>query len=111
MSVFNVYVAGVGGQGIGLLSGVLGAAMVDAGHALRGCETHGLAQRGGVVVAHLRLGEAAFAPRVPPGEADLVISLERLEAHRGIVTMLRPGGRVIYYDAQYQPLAVRLGEE
>lgn len=110
MSVFNVYLTGVGGQGIGLLSGALGAAIVDAGHKLRGCETHGLAQRGGVVVSHLRIGEAAFAPRVPPGQADLVVSLERLEALRGAVNMLRPGGRVIYYDAEYQPIAVRMGE-
>ncbi len=110
MSVFNVYLTGVGGQGIGLLSGALGAAIVDAGHKLRGCETHGLAQRGGVVVSHLRLGEGAFAPRVPPGQADLVVSLERLEALRGAVNMLRPGGRVIYYDAEYQPIAVRMGE-
>lgn len=110
MSVFNVYLTGVGGQGIGLLSGALGAAIVDAGHKLRGCETHGLAQRGGVVVSHLRLGAGAFAPRVPPGQADLVVSLERLEALRGAVDMLRPGGRVIYYDAEYQPIAVRMGE-
>jgi indolepyruvate ferredoxin oxidoreductase beta subunit len=110
MSVFNVYLTGVGGQGIGLLSGALGAAIVDAGHPLRGCETHGLAQRGGVVVSHLRLGTGAFAPRVPPGQADLVVSLERLEALRGAVNMLKPGGTVIYYDAQYQPLAVRMGE-
>ena len=110
MSVFNVYLTGVGGQGIGLLSGALGAAIVDAGHKLRGCETHGLAQRGGVVVSHLRLGDGAFAPRVPPGQADLVVSLERLEALRGAVNMLRPGGRVIYYDAEYQPIAVRMGE-
>jgi len=110
MSVFNVYLTGVGGQGIGLLSGALGAAIVDAGLALRGCETHGLAQRGGVVVSHLRIGEGAFAPRVPPGQADLVVSLERLEALRGTVSNLRRGGRVIYYDAEYQPIAVRMGE-
>jgi len=110
MSVFNVYLTGVGGQGIGLLSGALGEAIVDAGLKLRGCETHGLAQRGGVVVSHLRIGEGGFAPRVPPGQADLVVSLERLEALRGTVNMLRPGGRVVYYDAEYQPIAVRMGE-
>jgi indolepyruvate ferredoxin oxidoreductase, beta subunit len=110
MSIFNVYLTGVGGQGIGLLSGALGAAIVDAGHKLLGCETHGLAQRGGVVVSHLRVGEGAYAPRVPPGQADLVVSLERLEGLRGAVNMLRPGGRIIYYDAEYQPIAVRMGE-
>jgi len=110
MSIFNVYLTGVGGQGIGLLSGALGTAIVDAGHKLLGCETHGLAQRGGVVVSHLRVGEGAYAPRVPPGQADLVVSLERLEGLRGAVNMLRPGGRIIFYDAEYQPIAVRMGE-
>ncbi len=110
MSIFNVYLTGVGGQGIGLLSGALGTAIVDVGHKVLGCETHGLAQRGGVVVSHLRVGEGAYAPRVPPGQADLVVSLERLEGLRGAVNMLRPGGRIIFYDAEYQPIAVRMGE-
>jgi indolepyruvate ferredoxin oxidoreductase beta subunit len=105
----NVYLCGVGGQGIGLLSEVLGRACLAAGHSTRGCDTHGLAQRGGIVVSHLRLGDDVYTPLVPRGCADLVVSLERVEALRATKTMLRQGGTVVYYDAVYQPIHVRMG--
>ena len=110
MKPMNIYLSGVGGQGIGLLSGALSAAVVQVGYRLRGCETHGLAQRGGVVISHLRLGDAALTPRVPPGEADLVVALERLEALRATRGMLKQGGAVFYYDANFQPIHVRMGQ-
>jgi indolepyruvate ferredoxin oxidoreductase beta subunit len=110
MKPMNVYLCGVGGQGIGLLTEVLAQASLAAGYRLRGCDTHGLAQRHGTVVSHLRLGEKLFTPRVPVGRADLVVGLERLEALRGVVRMLRPGGTVVYYDTMYQPIFVRTGE-
>jgi indolepyruvate ferredoxin oxidoreductase beta subunit len=106
----NIYLCGVGGQGIGLLSEVLGQACLAAGHAVRGCDTHGLAQRHGTVVSHLRLGPAALMPRVPEGRAHLVVGLERLEALRAVRPMLGPGGTVVYYDTVYQPIHVRLGQ-
>ncbi|MGC4119519.1 MAG: 2-oxoacid:acceptor oxidoreductase family protein [Myxococcales bacterium] len=107
---FNVFVAGVGGQGIGLFTEVLGRACLKAGHVVHGCDTHGLAQRGGTVLSHLRLGEGVFTPRVPEGAADLVVALERLEALRAVQGYLKPGGALLYYDAVYQPMAVRLGK-
>jgi Pyruvate/2-oxoacid:ferredoxin oxidoreductase gamma subunit len=58
----------------------------------------------------MRLGSGAFAPRVPPGQADLVIGLERVEALRATLEMLRPGGAVLYYDVVYQPASVRMNE-
>ena len=108
MIPMNIHLSGVGGQGIGLLSGVLGAACQAAGHRIHGCDTHGLAQRGGTVMSHLRLGDLAKTPRVPLGQADLVVALERLEALRATLEMLRPGGRVVYYDARFQPGQVRV---
>jgi indolepyruvate ferredoxin oxidoreductase beta subunit len=107
MKPMNIYMSGVGGQGIGLLSDVLARACVLAGYNIRGCDTHGLAQRGGVVVSHLRIGKELFGPRVPPRLADLVVGLERLEALRATRTMLRPGGTVVYYETTYQPIHVR----
>jgi indolepyruvate ferredoxin oxidoreductase beta subunit len=107
MKSMNIYMAGVGGQGIGLLSDVLARACVQAGYSIRGCDTHGLAQRGGVVVSHLRIGTELFGPRVPPKKADLVVGLERLEALRATRTMLKPGGTVVYYETTYQPISVR----
>ena len=110
MKQINVYLCGVGGQGIGMLSEVLSAACLAAGYQVRGCDTHGLAQRGGSVVSHLRLGEGAYTPQVLAGQADLVVSLERLEALRAVNKMMRHGGSVVYYDATYQPWSVRSGE-
>lgn len=108
MKALDIYLCGVGGQGIGLLSEALAQACLAAGHGVRACDTHGLAQRHGVVVSHLRLGEKLFTPRVPRGQADLIVALERLEALRAAQTMLKAGGTVVYYDTVYQPIAVRM---
>jgi len=109
MSAINIYMTGVGGQGIGLLSEVISRACLDAGYAIHGCDTHGLAQRGGTVVSQLRLGEGVFTPQVPQGEADVIVALERLEGLRAARTYLKQGGVVFYYDSEYQPIHVRLG--
>ncbi len=106
---FNIYLCGVGGQGIGLLAAVLAQSADRAGLAVRACDTHGLAQRGGVVSSHIRIGEDALTPLVPEGGADLVLALERLEALRGAAQYLKSGGKVIYYDSAYQPVSVRMG--
>ena len=110
MSVFNVYMVGVGGQGIGLLSEVLLRAADHAGHPVKSVDTHGLAQRGGVVVSQLRIGEDAHSPLIGALDADLVVALERHEAMRAAETALKPSGTLLYYDAVWQPLPVRLGE-
>ncbi|HUX40201.1 MAG TPA: 2-oxoacid:acceptor oxidoreductase family protein [Rectinemataceae bacterium] len=109
--VYNIYMTGVGGQGIGLLSELLARAAAHAGLAVKGCDTHGLAQRGGIVSSHLRLGQGAHSPLVEAGSADLVVALERCEALRALRTMLAPSGVLLWYDASWQPLDVRLGKE
>lgn len=109
MSPFNVFMIGVGGQGIGLFSEVLIRAADAAGLAVVGCDTHGLAQRGGTVVSHLRIGAGAHSPLVAEGAADLVLALERHEALRAMRSMLRDSGTLAWYDASWQPLEVRLG--
>lgn len=106
---FNIYMTGVGGQGIGLLAEILARAADYAGLQVRGCDTHGLAQRGGMVTSHLRLGRS-WSPLVPDGEADLVIALERHEAVRAADCMLKSGGTMIWYDTSLQPSSVRMGE-
>jgi indolepyruvate ferredoxin oxidoreductase beta subunit len=107
---FNIYICGVGGQGIGLLAAALAQAASKAGLEVRACDTHGLAQRGGTVSSHIRLGADALTPLVPEGGADLVLALERLEALRGAAQFMKKGGKVIYYDTAYQPVSVRRGE-
>ncbi|MDF1593267.1 MAG: 2-oxoacid:acceptor oxidoreductase family protein [Desulfobacterales bacterium] len=108
MKPFNIYLTGVGGQGIGLLSEVLLRAGDHAGLPVKGVDTHGLAQRGGIVVSRLRFGAGVYSPLIPAGEADLVVALERHEALRGVNTALKDGGTLIYYDTVWQPLEVRL---
>jgi len=108
--ISQVYMIGVGGQGIGLLAEVLAAACDAAGLEIRAVDTHGLAQRGGTVESFLRAGKAVFSPLVRPKEADLVIALERTEALRGLSRYARPGGTLVYYRTTWQPLGVRLGQ-
>ena len=110
MSQFNIYLTGVGGQGIGLISEILLRAADHAGQIVKAVDTHGLAQRGGVVISHLRMGEGIFSPLIRQGRADLVVALECHEALRGANTALREGGTLIYYDTVWQPLDVRLGQ-
>lgn len=108
MKSFNIYLIGVGGQGIGLLSEVIIRAADKAKLNVRGVDTHGLAQRGGTVSSNIRIGENIYSPLIMKGQADLVIALERHEALRGMIDYSKNGGTVLYYDAVWQPLDVRL---
>jgi indolepyruvate ferredoxin oxidoreductase beta subunit len=110
VKTFNVYLTGVGGQGIGLLSEVVLRAADHAGHPVKSVDTHGLAQRGGIVISQIRIGDELYSPLIPTGQADLVISLERHEALRAARTVLKPNGCLIYYNTVWQPLSVRLDE-
>ena len=109
MKPFNIYLAGVGGQGIGLLSEMIMRAADHAGQRVKAVDTHGLAQRGGVVVSQIRMGETVFSPLIPEHQADLVVALERHEALRALIHFGREGGNLIYYNTVWQPLDVRLG--
>jgi indolepyruvate ferredoxin oxidoreductase beta subunit len=111
MDTFNVYLAGVGGQGIGLLSEMILRSADHAGMRVKGVDTHGLAQRGGKVVSQIRMGRNVHSPLIPAGQADLVVALERHEALRAAVGFARPGGGcLVYYNTVWQPLDVRLGD-
>ncbi|MBN2857964.1 MAG: 2-oxoacid:acceptor oxidoreductase family protein [Candidatus Delongbacteria bacterium] len=110
MKDLNIYMCGVGGQGIGLLAEVMLRACYKAGYDVKGVDTHGLAQRGGTVVSHLRIGKKIHTPLIPSGKANIVIALELLEAARAASEMLDDGGKVIFYDAQYQTIGNRLGK-
>ncbi len=111
MPPFNIYLCGVGGQGIGLLSEIILRAADHAGYTAKAVDTHGLAQRGGSVVSHIRLGDKVHTPLISALQADVVIGLERHEALRGAQVALRDGGTLLYYDTVLQPLGVRLGND
>jgi indolepyruvate ferredoxin oxidoreductase beta subunit len=108
MKAFNIYLIGVGGQGIGLLSEVIIRAADKSGLNVRGVDTHGLAQRGGTVSSNIRIGDNINSPLIMKGQADLVVALERHEALRGMNDYSKNNSTVIYYDAVWQPLDVRL---
>lgn len=91
---FSVYMCGVGGQGLVLLSNLIGNACARAGlRALTG-EQHGLSQRSGSINIHLRIGEGVRSPLIPLGGAEFLLALEALEALRS-VEYLKDGGVVI----------------
>lgn len=77
----DIVIVGVGGQGVILISDVIGRAAVKAGKPVRGAETHGMAQRGGSVINHTRIG-CRYSPMVPSGGADVLLALEPAEALR-----------------------------
>ena len=110
MKQMNIYLTGVGGQGIGLIAEIILRAADHAGLMVKGVDTHGLAQRGGIVVSQIRIGDKIFSPLIPAGQADLVISLERHEAFRAAGTALNDKGCLIYYNTVWQPLSVRLNQ-
>ncbi len=90
---FNIMFAGVGGQGLMLLSAILGKAAVDSGLKAMTGEQHGLSQRQGSIYVHFRIGEP-ISPLIPYGKADMMIAMEASEALR-YVEYLKEGGVVI----------------
>jgi indolepyruvate ferredoxin oxidoreductase beta subunit len=108
MRTTNIYLTGVGGQGIGLISEIILRAGDHAGLTVKGVDTHGLAQRGGIVVSQIRIGGVIHTPLIQKGTADMVIALERNEALRAADQYLKTGGILVYYDVVWQPLPVRL---
>jgi indolepyruvate ferredoxin oxidoreductase beta subunit len=100
---FSVYLSGVGGQGLVLLSNVIGSACASAGiRAITG-EQHGLSQRSGSINVHMRIGEEVRSPLIPIGGADAILSLEALEALR-YIEYLKPGGVVLINSRIQKPI-------
>jgi indolepyruvate ferredoxin oxidoreductase beta subunit len=110
MREINFLVTGVGGQGALLASNVLAEVGVRAGYDVKKAEVHGLSQRGGSVVSHVRWGVAVRSPVIGRGEVDYLFALEKLEALR-YLTMLRPGGTVIVGESRIPPLSVSSGDD
>jgi indolepyruvate ferredoxin oxidoreductase beta subunit len=91
----DVILAGVGGQGVLSIAAIIAAAAVEQGLQVRQSEVHGMAQRGGAVLAHLRIADKAIASDlVPRGSADLILSMEPLESLR-YAAWLSPNGALV----------------
>lgn len=92
MDNFNIIINGVGGQGVITFLSLIDEAAFIEGFDVKSSELHGLSQRGGSVEAHVRFGKKIFSPLVSVGKADLIISLEMLEALRETVKAGGPKG-------------------
>ena len=108
-AITNILLVGVGGQGILLASEILSEAFMLAGYDVKKSEIHGMSQRGGSVVSHVRFGAEVFSPVVPEGEGDILFGFELLETYR-YLTLLKPGATVVANDYKIAPPAVLLGQ-
>lgn len=106
---FNILIAGVGGQGIILISELLGNAAVNDGFNVRGSEVLGMAVRGGPVFSIIRIGSEVYGPLIPPGKGDILIALEPSEALRNI-TYLSKSSTIILNTEIVIPFTVSLGQ-
>ena len=104
----SIVLAGGGGQGTILASKLVAAAAMRAGLPVKTAETIGMAQRGGSVFSHLRVGDGIHSPLIGPGEADLILGFEPAEAVR-MLPYLREGGTVVTSTRPIQPVSAMIG--
>ncbi len=108
-TVTNILLVGVGGQGILLASEILSEAFMLSGFDVKKSEIHGMSQRGGSVVSHVRFGKEVFSPVVPEGEGDILFGFELLETYR-YLPLLKQGATVVANDFKILPPSVLLGQ-
>ncbi len=92
MTELKVILAGLGGQGVVFFTRLLSQTAMELGHSVMVSETHGMSQRGGSVISHLKIG-GSEAPLVRRGTADILLAMEPDEAVRNL-PFLRPGGTI-----------------
>jgi indolepyruvate ferredoxin oxidoreductase, beta subunit len=108
--VQSIVMVGVGGQGILLATQIAARAALIMGYDVKTNEVHGMAQRGGSVVAQIRFGEKVYSPLVPEGTAHVLASLERIEALR-FASFLAPDGIAVVSSQAIIPVTVSSGKE
>ncbi|MDY6788161.1 MAG: indolepyruvate oxidoreductase subunit beta [candidate division WOR-3 bacterium] len=106
--VKRIIIAGVGGQGILLASDILSEVCMEAGFDVKKSEVHGMSQRGGDVVSHVVYGEKVYSPLIGEGDADVILSFEKIEALRNI-DFLKKDGVMIINKMEIKPLPVASG--
>ena len=103
----NIVLCGVGGQGTVLASKLIAAAAMKKGISVMSAETIGMAQRGGSVFSHIRLGEHLHSPMIAKGTADIIIGFEPAEAVR-MLPYLKDNGQVIVSSHAIMPVTSTL---
>lgn len=106
----NILIVGVGGQGTLLASVLLGNLALEKGYDVKLSEVHGMSQRGGDVVTHVKISdEKVNSPLIEKGEADIIIAFEKLEAYRWL-PFLKEEGIMYVNEQQIMPMPVTLGQ-
>lgn len=109
-TITNILLVGVGGQGTLLASEILSEVLKQAGFDVKKSEIHGMSQRGGSVISHVRFGKEVHSPIIPEGEADILLGFELLESYR-YLPLLKKGGKVVVNDLKINPSIVSTGGE
>ena len=110
MNKSNILIVGVGGQGTLLASVLLGNLALTKGYDVKLSEVHGMAQRGGSVVTHVKISEDTVnSPLIEEGDADVIIAFEELEAYRWL-PYLKKGGTIYVNTQQIMPMPVIMGQ-
>lgn len=109
METQSIMIVGVGGQGSLLASKLLGRLLVDEGYDVKVSEVHGMSQRGGSVVTYVRFGKQVYSPVIETGEADFIVSFEKLEAARWL-SCLKKNGTIVVNTQQIDPMPVIIGQ-
>lgn len=105
----DILICGVGGQGTVLASKLIAAAAMNCGNTVHSAETIGMAQRGGSVTSHVRIGDTAFSPLIPKGTADILLAFEPAEAVRNL-SYLKKDGVVIVNSNPVKPTTESLND-
>lgn len=105
----SILLVGVGGQGTILASKLLTMGLMEEGYDVKMSEIHGMSQRGGSVSSHVRYGDKVSSPVIEVGDADLLISFEKMEALR-YLEYLKPNGKVVVNSFEINPLLVSSGK-
>lgn len=103
----DILLCGVGGQGTVLASKLIAAAAMSCGETVHSAETIGMAQRGGAVTSHVRIGEKAYSPLIPEESADVILAFEPAEAVRNLA-LLKKDGTVIVNRIPVKPVTESL---
>ena len=105
----DILICGVGGQGTVLASKIIAAAAMEEGSPVHSAETIGMAQRGGSVTSHVRIGGEAYSPLIPFGGADMLLAFEPGEAVRNL-RYLKKGGIAVVNTSAVKPVTESLKE-
>lgn len=106
METVSLLFAGIGGQGVILASRLVARCAMLSGYMVKSSEVHGMAQRGGSVVSHLRFGDRVFSPLIPTGKADVLVGMEEIEGLRNI-HYLKKDGIVILNKKRILPPGIK----